>query len=336
MFSVVVDNISTWQYHNLPYIVSTNNVVGGGYLYLDLGPNGSFKFVNQVTDGLWVPMTFYVHKETIGTLKYRYTVFVNAISAGYYAGYSYDTSNGTVETGTLFDDGVFSLLPFEGLLIKETLHSNLYWALDDSNSMYNINAGNVGIGVKANEVDSNAMLHVGGNIVVKEDIRFKDHGKDEIILSSRTDLGHILRLFDSSNGKTRILIDTDGQLGINTSIPQNRLHVVGDFQVTERTSIGAGDSPLGKLHVKGEGTTYQTLAIYAQNHDGMDLFRVHDDGSVWAHHLIGVDPGDLNLQELTFGNGLTATPDTPYDGTVAIDVEVGDLLASPTGVIYTG
>jgi hypothetical protein len=320
--------------YNVPYIVygSGGEVFGGGYLFIDIAADGKVTITVRETDGASsILLGGYIATIiSASTTRYDFYFHLRYVSKHIQWGYEVETVMGSV---TPTDNAQF--VATSDVITSSVVSASL-WATNDNGDVYVIsNEGKIGIGTGPG-IDTNAKLNVAGNVVLSSgDVRIK-RSNEEILWSSNKGLGYIFQIKDIVDGKTPLFISNDGSIGINTNLPKNRLHVNGFSQFTGRMSIGAGDSPLGKLHIRGEGITHQTLALFVKNRDGMDLLRVHDDGAVWVHHLENVDPGDLNLKDLTFGNGLTATPTAVYDGTAEINVKVGDLLASPTGTIYTG
>ena len=169
-------------------------------------------------------------------------------------------------------------------------YGTTFWDSNSNDDIYNINVGGK-VGINTGEdIDTSVVLDVNGNQLLRGDLEFETAGSHRVGLDSNSAQGYDFSIFNYYYQKTRLYIDNNGQIGINTNSPENMFHTVGSAQITERTSIGAGNDPLAKLHIKGEGSTSATCSLLVTNSQGLTLLKVCDDGSI----TLATDPSSEN------------------------------------------
>ena len=70
----------------------------------------------------------------------------------------------------------------------------------------------------------------------------------------------------------KMVINSNGNVGIGTTIPQARLHVEGDVMLLNGVSLGGYD-----------GGSYSRLEL-AVPHNGTKLWQFRSDGSIWYYN----------------------------------------------------
>ncbi len=336
---MLLANITTVPSTNrvtVTYIVrdSGANIIGAGYAHLDytqssaLGIKPTVTLTHRSTDGVGTILQWVLHYKVLTSNLNRLALYLNVRQSGYTVDFTVESDDlskiASINDGATFTNWV---IPSDALL--ETLYGNQFWAQNENGGIYNTNfSGRIGVNT-GSTIDSNVILDINGNVTIRGDIRIKKEGSDNVVIDSDSNLGYLFGITNSETDLPVFYIDTAHQVGINTNFPENMLHVVGNTQITERVSIGAGDSPAAKLHIVGEGNTYSTMSIYAVNSDGTDLFRVHDDGTIQVFSPI---VGAIDLENLLIGNGLTGNY---YNTETEVTIAVAYLIGSPTGVAYT-
>jgi len=153
-----------------------------------------------------------------------------------------------------------------------TYEGAIQWDKNVNGDIFNINdSGRVGINTGP-DIDNSVILDVKGNVKVRGDIHLHS-GSDRIVIGSNDTYDFLVG--NVTMNKTRLIIDDGGQVGIATNMPQNTLHVVGTTQLTDRVSVGAGNSPEAKVHIVSEGTGTCPLLITSPT--GEVIFSVCDD-----------------------------------------------------------
>ena len=211
--------------------------------------------------------------------------------------------------------------------------TNMVFWTNSAEKMRITNDGNVGIGTTS----VSSKLHVvGGSIYV-----IHNTGSPRLLLGDSTSSGHYSEIQHSSsndqlrlitNSNTRIAINKDGKVGINTTSPEETLHVNGNLKVTGTVDVGSsgfsvssgfilsfggGTAPSGWLECNGQAvsrSTYSDLfaivgTIYGAG-DGSTTFNVPDlQGRVImgeGGNTVGRTPADLESVGDT-GGSQTAT-----------------------------
>lgn len=133
-----------------------------------------------------------------------------------------------------------------------------------------------------------------------------------------------LSFMTEANLRMKIL-SSNGNVGIGTDSPTQKLLVVGNVQGTNlistsnvacgnvlynnnfycessgNTNIGGGQAPAtARLQVKGSGSTSATTSLLVQNSGGSELFKVRDDGYVNVSATNGMNIGGLYLSGLSY------------------------------------
>jgi len=104
-------------------------------------------------------------------------------------------------------------------------------------------------------------------------------------------------LYFSTYGTDRAVIDDSGNMGIGTTSPSNKLHVVGTSQISSYTGIGVAPDSSTMVLVKGTSTSSANFAAVFQNSAGTNLVRFFNNGKVNFGALptssAGLSSGDL-------------------------------------------
>ena len=118
--------------------------------------------------------------------------------------------------------------------------------------------------------------------------------------------------FDTA-GTERMIIDNAGNVGVGTSSPAERLHVVGDVRVDTDLYI----QPTNKFYLDGGNDTYISEAAANQmvfNTGGAEKLRINSSGSllggITSQVGVGGTPADVNSFELGRGYLNLARDDT--------------------------
>lgn len=332
ILSLLISGIGNPNRVTVTYIVKNGDEnISGGYVYFDYmqnvatGVRPAVVLTNNVTDGSSTATSWLVYFKSIIPGSNVVELHANVSKSGhtmlFSVEYDYASEIKSINSGILYSSKVTRDF------LMASVSTRMYWASTDAGDIYNTNGGRVGIGT-GSEVPSDAMLSVGGNLSLNGDIRIRNLDSDVVVIDSYSNLGYLFKIDNMTKGESLVYIDDAGQVGINT-IPENMFHVVGNAQITDRMSVGAGSSPIAKLMVVGEGSTYSTRSLHIKNSEGVDLFRVHDDGTVYMKQI---QAGVMSHKSLFFGNGLSGTP---YNTEDEVTVQLANLIASPTGVIYT-
>ena len=131
-----------------------------------------------------------------------------------------------------------------------------------------------------------------------------------------TDEGQF-RIFDQTDGRDALYIDTDGEVGIGTSsAPSARLHLKGDFENSIALKI-EGTLGTGKSHYfRTHGTDSDFLALYS------GTTRVMDWGSTEVESLVKFKAATIESDSI--GIGVTTPAEALHvNGTIRIDGSQG-------------
>ena len=207
-------------------------------------------------------------------------------------------------------------------------NADMRFATNNSERMRIKADGKVGIGTTspAHKLDIN-----GGAIFLDSDWPLYLGSANAFIEGNSS--GTIVRINASAGfkvtdgGDTRLLIDTNGKVGIGTGSPYDKLEVVGDIRITNAN--GSNPTDAGSLIFNESGTTWATN-IYG--------FRINMQGS--SNYLNFQSANNTTVKDI-----LTLTRDTARVGIgtttpqVKIDVDLGGndgMNASFAGTIASG
>jgi len=193
----------------------------------------------------------------------------------------------------------------------------------NGNDIYNSNSGNVGIGVQSPlvrlAVDSSIMLDADNsndNTLNKGALLFGTDKKVGIYRNTLPGFASRSGLSFTTNGIRRLLIDSLGRVGINTSSPTTTLYVNGTTSLLGNVGIGTSTPDYGIENVWG----------YTYLYYGVGIGPGITPSSAW---MLDVGGGDVRFRSDLRVNG-TAT----IDGTAAIAGSA--TVNGGKGVAYNG
>jgi hypothetical protein len=103
--------------------------------------------------------------------------------------------------------------------------------------------------------------------------------------------------FETNAGNERLRITSGGNVGIGTTSPSEKLHVVGTSQISSYTGIGVAPDSSTMVLVKGANTSSTNFAAVFQNSAGTNLVRFFNNGKINFGALptssAGLSSGDL-------------------------------------------
>ena len=320
-------SIGTENRITVTYICKRNSVIeSAGYIYFDyiqelsLSNPPTTTLIHKYTDGDASLTNWLVSVASLTINNNESELYVNVSGTGLVVEFSVEADN-LSQIESVYNNIVFTQSPPFTSPTYQVLTSNDIWQYNENEDIFNTNAtGKVGINT-GSSISSFATLDVNGNVHFRGQMSLQPPGSDHIYIDSYSDLGWDFRVWNKTDNQYRLFIDDVGQVGINTNAPQNRLHVVGNAQITDCVSIGAGNSPQAKLEVRGEGNTHATTALLIKNSDDRDLLRVYDDcvieicgepinGAIKCDDLI---PSFLPTPDITNTWTATSFDDTPYN-----------------------
>ncbi len=158
------------------------------------------------------------------------------------------------------------------------------------------NSGNVGIGTTAPAAPawgtSTRILHVAGSPGAVINLQSTDAGGRQYQMGSWTD-GTFYMAYDSIAGEHRLVVNSTGNVGIGTTAPNVKLHVIGQIRASEGVIAREGPPGCGPGGALFTQSTCQTVlcsieaGIFYHNCDGSCPTRVGEGPFTCATSAIG-------------------------------------------------
>jgi hypothetical protein len=210
-------------------------------------------------------------------------------------------------TGTTSNDGVYIGHQFQStdFLFRNYENSAFIFETNTSERMRITSGGNVGIGL----TNPSYKLHIVGSTDIinatstSTDARINigHSGNGGYVGFANLAAGNASNTFYVTTGSgvigSGIVMNNAGNVGIGTTTPADKLHVVGTSQISSYTGIGVAPDSSTMVLVKGANTSSTNFAAVFQNSAGTNLVRFFNNGKVNFGALptssAGLSSGDL-------------------------------------------
>ena len=222
----------------------------------------------------------------------------------------------------------------EDLSIWNQRNGNLKFSTNNTEIMRISNSGNIGMGTNNPNVPLHIVNSTSGDTITIVNSNTSSTGRSSIFFgpngnywelggrnSNSGDLANKFYLYDRTNGGTRLVVDTSGNVGIGTPSPTQKLHVHGNIRagsslyVDANTYYGASTRQMVNLYNDDYGIGVQSSTTYFRS--GGD-FQFYKGGT--HHNSQGNAGGGTKLLSIS-GTGQT---------TINGDLEVNGRIYSTT------